>query len=481
MSDKSIAFARANKALVRLGIPGILPKLRGAGLQISRLTLGGSHSVVTYPPLKALRTVTSIEGINVPKYGRTTNLYVHIVPCESKCPFCHYDVMLWKGLRTQAKVGRYMEALTWDLDFWAEQLRRTGTAISSLYIGGGTPLVLEEADLVNLVRFIREKFNLLPDAEICVEGSPLTITAEEGPQKLRALKREGVTRFSFGIQSFDNRVLQEAGRGYGREIAVGACAYVREVFDNWNVDLIQSLSSGTPDEVWDNLQVLETIRPPHITWYHGRFDPDRPQGRRRADPKTQRDFEGEQDTFLGRMLIWQQLRKMGYRQVDGNRFVLDERYVDPFKNTRLAGTNDLLGIGASAYSRVTGETCGLFFRNLPENKGGQYVARIEEGRVPIGTALEIDLAEQLATSYVAGLRTGRIETEADGLARQRYPALSEHYYRLVGQLLNLGVLVQTERDGAVVLRLSLLGQLLEDEVLALFYSPSVMAALADPG
>ena len=67
----------------------------------------------------------------------------------------------------------------------------------------------------------------------------ITITAPGGSEKLRFLRERGVTRLSFGVQSFDDTVLKYAARGYKRDIPLRACAIAADVFENWNLDLIQ--------------------------------------------------------------------------------------------------------------------------------------------------------------------------------------------------------------------------------------------------
>lgn len=479
MRDKQDGFLRAQEALSKLDIPGILPALHEAGISIKRSTLGGSHSVVTYPPLDSLEVTDNGDHIaNLIQFGPRVNLYVHIAFCETQCTFCHYAVRNYRGARQSSlshtrDVDRYLKALECEIALWAERLRSSGTAISSIYIGGGTPLVLESGQLMDLIETLRKDFHILRDAEICLEGSPLTITASDGKEKLCRLAYAGVTRFSFGVQSFDDVVLQSAARGYQRETAIRACEIADSVFDNWNLDLIQGLYRGSSDEVWRNLEVIEKVRPPHLTWYHGRFA-NRPQGDWYQIESKRDGFEDEQATLFGRMLIWQQMEALGYHQIDGNRFVSKECFIDPFKNVRTSMRNNLLGVGASSYSHVDMRSIsrdtrpfeGIFFRNLADIES--YTVRAGSGRAALGSHRFMDAGEWLAGSYVVGLRTGRVGRSE-----------STRYYRdLEIRMVALGVLERfTAEDGAMGLRMTPLGRLFEDEVLASFYSPAIQKAL----
>jgi coproporphyrinogen III oxidase-like Fe-S oxidoreductase len=484
MRSHEAALEDAHASLRRLGIPAELPALHAAGISISRAVLGGSHSVAIYPPINSLTPVDPLDAVTAVEWGNETSLYVHIAFCETRCTFCHYAVDHYTGkgkgpLPDDGKVARYLAALKREMAFWGARLAESGTVVSSVYIGGGTPLVLDEAALSDLIGAIRSEFRVLPGAEFCMEGSPLTITAPDGEDKLRSLAEQGVTRLSFGVQSFDDTVLKYAARGYKSELAVRACLIANRVFENWNVDLIQGLYKGSPAETWQNLVSIEQIRPAHITWYHGRFA-DRPQGQWYKTELKHASFEDELATLLGRMLIWQEMAGLGYHQSDGNRFVRTRRYTDPFKKIRTSASSDLLGIGAASYSHVgakapTGQ--GYVFRNEPDIRG--YVDAVLTGGLPITTGRVVDQQELLATSYATGLRNGRIEDDQLRWLQNQCPQLSRHYDSLVEKLSAVGALESyVDENGSAGLRLSELGRLFEDETLALFFSPAVKSVLA---
>ncbi len=485
MRPREAAFDEALSSLRRLGIPAVLPALHAAGVGVRRTVLGGSHSVAIYPPIDSLTPLEPRDAIEGIGWGKETSLYVHIAFCETRCTFCHYAVDHYTGKADDAatddgKVTRYLAALKRELASWGVRLARSGTAVSSIYIGGGTPLVLDRTALSDLLDALYDQYDILPGAEICIEGSPLTITAPGGSEKLRFLRERGVTRLSFGVQSFDDTVLKYAARGYKRDIPLRACAIAADVFENWNLDLIQGLYKGSPSETWGNIEQIADIRPPHLTWYHGRFG-DRPQGRWYNTDSRHAGFEDEQATLLGRTLIWQQLAALGYRQTDGNRFVRDQQYTDPFKQIRTSVSRHLLGIGPASYSRAgaaasNADSRGYVIRNEPDI--GRYIETVSAGNSPIATGRVIGPDEVLATSYATGLRTGRVEDAELQIMRLARPQLSRHYDTLARQLIDLGALEEYRGDrGEAGLRLSELGRLFEDETLALFFSPAVKREL----
>jgi coproporphyrinogen III oxidase-like Fe-S oxidoreductase len=489
MKSQARAFDAARASLRRLGVPEVLPALHAADIQIRRSVLGGSHSVPLYPPIDALTEVDSRGLIDTIDLGPTASLYVHIAFCETRCTFCHYSVehFTGKGRGSEAddrRVSRYLDALKRELAFWGQRLASAGTPVSSIYVGGGTPLVLDQHALQDLLTTIDGHYDVLSDAEVCIEGSPLTITAPDGRDKLRFLKEWGFTRLSFGVQSFDDEVLKYAARGYKRETPMQAASMTSEVFDNWNLDLIQGLYKGSPLETWTNLEIISDIRPPHLTWYHGRFA-DRPQGHWYGMASKNADFEDEFATLLGRMLVWQEMAALGYDQTDGNRFVRAHRYRDTFKPIRTSTSGTLLGVGAGSYSHVQASPAdpaarAYVFRNDPSVSG--YVDAIEAGEMAIATGRVIDDEELFATSFATGLRNGRVEDELLRSIRMARPDLSSHYERLETRLRDVGILESyTDDSGRAGLRITELGRLFEDEALSLFFSPAVQTLLAQKG
>lgn len=194
MNSKNDAFSNATQGLLELGIPKILPNLHSLGISITRDILGGSHSVVTYPPLHSLLPMDPGKVLQSIHYEREVNLYIHIPFCETPCTFCGYAVIPHYAHRIHGKiVSRYVRALEKEMEFWSKKLNKTGTAIASIYIGGGTPLILEMHNLETLVRGIYAMFEVHSNAPFCIEGSPLSITASDGIEKLNFLNSSGVT------------------------------------------------------------------------------------------------------------------------------------------------------------------------------------------------------------------------------------------------------------------------------------------------
>lgn len=177
MKSQDAAFDAAYSSLHRLGVPGVLPALHAASISIRRATIGGSHSVAVYPPIDSLTPLDPSSVIKAVGCESEVSLYVHIAFCETRCTFCHYAVDHYDGGRKgpysdDGRVTRYLSALTRELVFWAAMLAKSNTAVSSVYIGGGTPLILEQNGLRDIVNTIRSEFRILPGQRSAWKAAP---------------------------------------------------------------------------------------------------------------------------------------------------------------------------------------------------------------------------------------------------------------------------------------------------------------------
>ena len=118
----------------------------------ARSRLGGSHTVVTFPPLESLAPKVPKELVVGSLQPAKINLYAHVAFCEFLCPFCHYETAFRKlGSGADTRMSKYMAALSREWQSWVERL--PGSTISSIYIGGGTPTSIP---ISYLTRFLEQ-------------------------------------------------------------------------------------------------------------------------------------------------------------------------------------------------------------------------------------------------------------------------------------------------------------------------------------
>ena len=185
-------------------------------------------------------------------------VYVHIPYCISRCPYCDFNTYV--GIEDTAP--EYVDALLREARSWAV---RAGTReAGSIFVGGGTPSLLDPSLMRKLLDGLRATFLVNRDAEITIEANPETVDVE----RLRGFRGAGVNRISFGAQSFRPDVLATLGRAHTAERTEAAVREARAAgFDNLNLDLIY----GTPGESFEDwrasLERAIALGPEHLSAY----------------------------------------------------------------------------------------------------------------------------------------------------------------------------------------------------------------------
>ncbi|MDP3043540.1 MAG: radical SAM protein, partial [bacterium] len=200
-----------------------------------------------------------IKLIKNKQVGDVLNFYIHIPFCKSKCNFCMY----YSRLLDNKKLDEYISKLIKQINFFKKIF--SGLEFNSLYIGGGTPSVLSEKQIKRLFDSLFASFKFNKDGEKTFECNPQNTTFK----KLKLLKKYGFNRISFGVQSFDKKVLTFANRNFQnyynivREIVKNAKVFGFEV----NTDLMIGLKGESVESIINSSIELAKIQPDSITFY----------------------------------------------------------------------------------------------------------------------------------------------------------------------------------------------------------------------
>lgn len=200
--------------------------------------------------------------------GKTISIYVSIPFCPTRCRYCSFVSNSVSQMK-QKLLPQYLEKLHGEMQIAAEMIAAQGLHIDTVYIGGGTPTVLEAPDLQNLLTWIDTLLLHNADGsrrilrEYTVEaGRPDTITRE----KLQVLKAFQVTRISVNPQSFQDAVLEAAGRPHTAQDAVDAYLLAKEMgFANVNMDFIAGLPCDTAEGFRESIDKAIALAPESIT------------------------------------------------------------------------------------------------------------------------------------------------------------------------------------------------------------------------
>src|SRR5579863_1253125 len=203
-------------------------------------------------------------------------IYISVPFCRTKCSYCNFASDVFSRTAFERYVDRVCADIANAEQVATEMGGKTEGAVDSIYLGGGTPTVLEAGQLERIFATVRTQFDVRLDAEVTVECAPGTLA----PAVLESLLRCGVNRVSLGVQSFVDREAAAVGRLHKRATVVEEIERLRAAgIENINIDLIAGLPHQTA-ESW-RVSLMETIATgsPHVSVYMLEVDEDSRLGR----------------------------------------------------------------------------------------------------------------------------------------------------------------------------------------------------------
>jgi oxygen-independent coproporphyrinogen-3 oxidase len=197
-------------------------------------------------------------------------IYVQVPFCQTKCTYCNFHT----GVFSKELYAPYVDAVCREIAEYPRVLNEKGitgvadAAVDTVYFGGGTPSLLDAANLAQIIEAIRAAFPAQFE-EVTLEADPETIS----PEKANAWLAAGFNRISMGVQSFDDGELRAAGRMHRRDDVSRASETLRDAgFANLSFDLIAGLPHQTERSWEDSLQQLLRLRPEHVSIYMMEID-----------------------------------------------------------------------------------------------------------------------------------------------------------------------------------------------------------------
>ena len=185
-------------------------------------------------------------------------LYIHIPFCDSKCSYCAFNSYVDKFHLKQ----EYMQALKLQLEFELQRFKATKSSIETLFIGGGTPSTVSPELYAPIFEILKPYFQ--NDIEITSEANPNSATYEW----LEGMKRLGVNRISFGVQSFDAKKLKLLNRAHTPEMAKEAIHNAKKIgYENLSLDIIYATLGDTKELIENDLEIAFTLPINHISAY----------------------------------------------------------------------------------------------------------------------------------------------------------------------------------------------------------------------
>ena len=190
-------------------------------------------------------------------------IYVHIPFCARKCLYC--DFLSFPLSTAQQLYHRYMSALLEEIRYAPQKVNITSNyEITSVFIGGGTPSIVDEVYINEILCELRSLYVIAEDAEMTLEANPGTLSES----KLKAYREAGINRLSIGLQSADPEELKRLGRIHTYEEFLESYTLARRTgFTNISVDLMTALPGQTMKDLKKTLDQVVSLQPEHISAY----------------------------------------------------------------------------------------------------------------------------------------------------------------------------------------------------------------------
>jgi oxygen-independent coproporphyrinogen-3 oxidase len=275
------------------------------------------------------------------------SLYIHVPFCARKCAYC--DFASYPGRETDWR--RYFDEIATEIRLWSGEtdfgLLSERYRVISMFIGGGTPTLVDAGYIGRVIDACRAIVPFEPDAEITIEGNPGTLT----PEKLAAFRRAGVNRLSLGAQSFDDGLLRSLGRIHTAAQIGQAVTMARDAgFDNLNLDLMYALPGQGMNQWKDTLDAAIALGVEHISAYSLIVEPGTPMAARVASGTAIIPKEDAVNA-MQRAAI-DRLSAAGYRRYEISNFARPG--YECRHNLVYWNRGDYLGLGCAAHSLMGG-------------------------------------------------------------------------------------------------------------------------------
>ncbi|MCK5663905.1 MAG: oxygen-independent coproporphyrinogen III oxidase-like protein [Thiotrichaceae bacterium] len=295
------------------------------------------------------------------------SLYIHYPWCVQKCPYCDFNshqLAVGKSSQSakQSQDEQYVSALLRDLehelpDIW-------GRSVQSIFIGGGTPSLIEPEQLHRLLSHIRSLVKLSPLAEITMEANPGTVDQN----RFAEFHSAGVNRLSIGVQSFNSDLLEKIGRIHNAQQAAKAIEVAQLVgFDNINLDLMYGLPGQTLENAMADVQQAINFQTTHLSHYQLTLEPNTFFA---THPPRLPDDDLSYDMQLGCQEL---LAAHGFHHYEVSAYAKENFQCR--HNINYWQFGDYIGIGAGAHGKISNAQQQNIIRRWKEKHPYQYMEK----------------------------------------------------------------------------------------------------------
>lgn len=381
---------------------------------------------VYHYPMPICEATDDIQnGVHLEDYEsipENNNLYIHIPFCKSLCKFCPYT----KWVAGDDKIKKYIDYLFKEIDMYSNKPYIKSMHFNAIYFGGGTPSLLSSKDVIKIISRIKSKFRLEDNAEITIEGSPLSFDID----KFQALKLAGVNRISMGVQTFNEQyskmlgVPQEPDR---------ACKIIREAlscnFDAVSIDLIYNLPGQKISEWEEDIKKAIELGVNQITLFPLALAPNTVLGNQVFSGKLPRINEQEVEYEFVE-LASNILKNHGFYQITNVDWISEGSNYKYCEN-HFSKLGNILGMGVGAFGELNGNSY------INTARIDEYYSKLDEKLFPVKKYSET--ADELIYQYMS-MKLRCLKISDDDFSKKFGVSMYKHFKSQIEKLSGMGLI-----------------------------------------
>ncbi|WP_081891297.1 radical SAM family heme chaperone HemW [Gillisia sp. Hel_I_29] len=323
--------------------------------------------------------ITNPAGDKVKEFG----IYIHIPFCKQACHYCDFHFST-----SVKKKEELIQMICKEILLRKDEI--TQELVQTIYFGGGTPSLLSELELKQLLTTIEDNFEVSSTVEITLEANPDDLTAD----KIKELKLAGVNRLSIGVQSFFEEDLQLMNRAHNANEALTSIKLAKQYFDNISIDLIYGMPEMSVERWEENIDIALSLDLPHFSCYALTVEPN--TALKKFIDKGKIEPVDDEVASIHFDLLTNKLKSAGFVQYEFSNYGKPGYFSQ--NNTAYWMGKTYMGVGPSAHSFNGNQ------RKWNINNNSLYINAIENDKIPAQKE-ELSLTDRYNEYVMTRLRT----------------------------------------------------------------------------
>jgi oxygen-independent coproporphyrinogen III oxidase len=323
------------------------------------------------------------------KINKPIGIYIHIPFCQKKCNYCDF-ASIPRSQWDESVIKRYVYSLKTEIRQTAEKIRQTLT-VDTIFIGGGTPSIIESLLIGEILDTVKKHFLFQPDSEVTIEVNPGTVDID----KMNQYVELGINRLSIGAQSLYDKNLQILGRIHDRKTILDTYNFARKTgFSTISLDFIYGLPGQSLKNWKSEIKEISGLSPEHLSLYCLTPEKGTPLGEQIFARCVSLPDDEEQVEMMS--INHRILTDSGYKHYEISNYALPGH--ESKHNLKYWRSEDYLGFGSSS--------CSYFNRRRWSNIEdlSLYMERLESGRSAISFSERLSADKQMGEYMMMGLR-----------------------------------------------------------------------------